>query len=276
MTLTKEHLALSASTIDRPRPRPPLVERRWVGVAAPLALVVVILVAWEITSKFVNPVLISSPPKAAHALFEAFRRGSIADAVGVSLRELFIGLGIGVVGGLLLGVLIGRYRLFDAVASPFVNTAIATPLPILIPLMILWVGVTVKARILFIAISTLIPVLLNTAGGVRNVSQGYADVGRSLGLSERQTVWKIVAPATAPYIFAGLRLGLAHSVIAMIIVEMEVSQVGVGFLLSQYGASLDMSSLISVTLLVCLLGVALVGILLGIERRWFAWIRAAR
>lgn len=256
--------------------RRPLAERRLTAVAAPVAAAAIILGAWELTGMFVSRVLISSPQGVAVALYDMLRQGTITTALLISVRELYLGLAIGLVAGVALGLLIGRYPSLDSVCSPFINAANATPLNVLIPLLIVWVGISAKARVLFVILISLFPVLLNTAGGLRNVSRGYVEVGQMLNLSERQLLWKVILPGAAPYIFAGIRIGTALGVIGMIVGEMEVSNVGVGYLLNFYGEGFQTSNLLALVFIAALIGVLNVMIVRGIQQRWFRWIHAAR
>ncbi len=258
------------------RIRKPVEEWRVTGIVAPLVVVAVLLGGWEVTSQFVSPVLISSPQKVAVELVDLFRQGTATAALRISLRELYIGMAIGIAAGIVLGVLVGRYSLVDSVFAPFINAANATPLNVLIPLLIVWVGISAKARILFVVLISFFPVLLNTAGGLRNVSRGYVEVGRMMGLSERQLLVKVILPGSVPYIFAGVRLGVALGVIGMIVGEMEVSNVGLGYLLNFYGEGFETGKLIALVFVASLIGVVNVMIVRGIQLRWFRWIHAAR
>ncbi len=274
-------VASPAKELERPArapsgPRQPLVERRIVGFLAPIAAVVIILAAWAVTAQFINPVLISSPQQVAGDFITQFQAGTATSALEISLRELYIGMVIGLAAGILVGLVIGRYRVLDSILSPFINAANATPLNVLIPLLIVWVGISTEARVLFVVLITFFPVLLNTAGGLRNVSRGYVEVGRMLGMSERQLLRKVILPGAAPYIFAGIRIGVALAVIGMIVGEMEVSNVGLGYLLNFYGTGFQTGKLLALVVLASLIGVINVLIVRGIQARWFKWISIAR
>ena len=258
------------------RPRVPLADRRATGVIAPLVAAGVILGAWELSGLWISRVLISSPQGVISSLYDMLRQGTINGALWISVRELYLGLAIGLVAGVVLGVLIGRYPLLDAIFSPFVNVANATPLNVLIPLLILWVGITAEARVLFVVLISFFPVLLNTAGGLRNVSRGYVEVGQMLGLSEWRMLRSVILPGAMPYIFAGVRLGSALGVIGMIVGEMEVSNVGVGYLLNFYGEGFQTGNLLALVLISALIGVLNVAVVRTVQRRWFQWIDAAR
>ena len=141
----------------------------------------------------------------------------------------------------------------------------------MIPLLIVWVGISAKARILFVVLITFFPVLLNTAGGLRNVSRGYVEVGKTMGLSERQLVRKVILPASVPYIFAGVRIGVALAVIGMIVGEMEVSNVGLGYLLNFFGEGFQTGKLLALVFLASLIGVFNVVVVRLIQRKFFKW-----
>jgi ABC-type nitrate/sulfonate/bicarbonate transport system permease component len=173
-------------------------------------------------------------------------------------------------------VLIGRYSLLDSIFSPFVNAANATPLNVLIPLLIVWVGISAEARVLFVVLISFFPVLLNTAAGLRNVSRGYVEVGQMMGLSEWQLVRKVILPGAVPYIFAGVRLGVALGVIGMIVGEMEVSNVGVGYFLNFYGEGFQTGNLLALVFVSALIGVINVAAVRAVQKRWFRWIEAAQ
>ncbi len=259
-----------------PQPKVPLVERRITGIVAPLVAVGILIGSWEIAGRFVNPVLISSPQEVASDFWGQFSRGTVTSALGISLRELYIGLVAGVVAGIFFGVLMGRYRILNSVFSPFVNAANATPLNVLIPLFLVWIGIGAKARILFILLITMFPVLLNTAAGMQNVSRGYVEVGKTLGMSERQLLRKVILPGAVPYIFAGIRIGTALAVIGMIVGEIELSNVGVGYLLNFYGSGFQTGDLLALVFLSAIIGVCNVGIVRAVQSRLFAWTLASR
>src|SRR5579859_2152301 len=128
------------------------------------------------------------------------------------------------------------------------------------------------ARLLFIVLITIWPVLLNTLAGVKNVSQGYVDVGRAFGLSDAQMLRHVSIPAAVPYMLAGVRISVGLAIIGMIVSEMEVSMVGLGFLLTSLGNSFQTNKLFGVILVTSLLGVLCAAILRLVERLWFRWI----
>jgi ABC-type nitrate/sulfonate/bicarbonate transport system permease component len=258
------------------RRRRPVSEWRSTRIVAPLVALGVLFGLWELAGLLVSTQLISSPQQVAVDFVDQFASGPAVPAMELSLRELYIGMAIGISTGIVIGLVIGRYRLLDAVMSPYINAANATPLNVLIPLLLIWVGIGTEARVLFIILISFFPVLLNTAGGLRNVSKGYVEVGRMLGLNEHQMMRKVILPASMPYIFAGVRVGVALGVIGMIVGEIEVSNVGLGYFINFYGNGFRTGQLLALIFLAALIGVFNVLVIRGIQARWFRWISAAR
>ena len=257
--------------------RRPFTEWRSTRIAAPLVAIGVLLGLWELAGLFlISPILISSPQQTLTDFVDQFTSGPAVPALEISLRELYIGIAIGLAAGVLIGLVVGRYRLLDALLSPYINAANATPLNVLIPLLIVWVGIGTEARVLFIVLISFFPVLLNTAGGLRNVSKGYVEVGRMLGLNEHQLMRKVILPASMPYIFAGIRLGVALGVIGMIVGEIEESNVGLGYFINFYGNGFQTGKLLALIFLAALIGVFNVLVIRGVQARWFRWISVAR
>lgn len=246
--------------------------RPWLDLAVPAAGIAVVLALWQLSGLFLSPILISTPTEVGANLVDLVARGVIFAPLGESLFELVVGGSVGIAFGIVLGVLMGRYRTVDIVLSPFVNFLNATPLVVIIPLVIIWVGISQNARLLFIFLITLWPVLLNTIAGIRNVNRGYVEVGAAFGLSETQLLRRITLPAAVPYILAGVRVSAGLAIIGMIVSEMEVSLTGLGYLLITYGNSFLTGPLLAVVFISSMFGVANVLLVKWIQVTFFPWI----
>jgi ABC-type nitrate/sulfonate/bicarbonate transport system permease component len=244
-------------------------------VLYPAAAIAVILAAWQASGLFLNPILISTPAGVATDLAGLAGNGLIWIALGQSLEEMVIGLAAGLVAGIVLGLLMGRYVVADKLLGPYVSFFNATPMVVIIPLLIIWVGISMEARLLFVFAMSLWPVLLNTAAGIRNVNRGSVDVGLAFGFSERQIARHISLPAAVPYILTGVRISAGLAIIGMIISEMEVSYVGLGFLLVKFGSSFETGKLLAVVIVTSILGVGSVTAVKHVQARYFPWIAAS-
>lgn len=251
----------------RKRPR-----RDWSELGLPALAIAIILGIWQLTGLFLNPILISTPTTVAQDLVAMAGNGQIWVALGQSLEEMVIGLAAGLAAGIALGLIMGRYRSAETILAPYVNFFNATPLVVIIPLVIIWVGISLQARLLFVFLISLWPVLLNTLAGIKNVNRGYVDVGTAFGFSEAQIIRHISIPAAVPYILAGARISAGLAIIGMIVSEMEISFVGLGFLLVSLGNSFLTGQLLAVVVMTSLLGVLNVVIVKLVQAKWFPWI----
>ncbi len=240
----------------------------------PVLAVLAVVGAWQLSGLVLNPILISTPSEVAQQLFWLLRWGALQLALVQSLQEMLIGLSCGLAVGIGLGLLMGRYAAVEKVLAPYVNFFNATPLVVIIPLLVIWVGISLEARLLFIFLVTLWPVLLHTLAGIKNVHRGYVDVGMAFGLSEAQIVRCISIPAAVPYILTGVRISAGLAIIGMIVSEMEVSFVGLGFLLLHFGSSFETGRLMAVIIVSSLFGIANVLAVKWVQARFFPWISA--
>lgn len=246
--------------------------RHVLNVLAPVATLVIVVGLWQITSFFVSPLVISNPDGVASQLGWLFTHEALWSALAVSLKEMVIGAAIGLALGVCAGVAMSRFRSVHALLIPFVNFFNATPLIVVLPLLVIWVGITTEARVLFVVLITVWPMLLNTMAGLTNVPRGYVEVGRAFGLTENQLLWKIRIPAAVPYILAGARIAGGLAIIGMIVSEMEVSFTGVGFLLMNYGQNFEIGKLLALVIITACFGMVNVGLVQLVQRVFFRWI----
>jgi nitrate/nitrite transport system permease protein len=113
------------------------------------------------------------------------------------------------------------------------------------------------SAIFVIFITSVWPIIINTAVGVRNVPQDYRNVAAVIRLRGPAFFWKIVLPAAAPYIFTGLRIGIGLSWLAIVAAEMLIGGVGIGFFVWDAWNSSNLSDIIVALVYVGLVGFAL-------------------
>ncbi len=239
---------------------------------APAAAVGAVLAAWQLSGLSLNPIQISTPAEVASDLVSMVGAGTILGPLAESLEELVIGGAAGIVVGAALSVLMGRYRLAETMLGPFVNFFNATPLVVIIPLVVVWVGIGQKARLLFVFLITLWPILLNTMAGIRNAGLGYTEVGWRSACPGAQILRRITIPAAVPYILAGARVSAGLAIIGMIVSEMEVSLTGLGYLFITYGNSFLTGKLLAVVFVASMFGAGNVLRHNWVQRTFFPWI----
>src|ERR1051325_3502509 len=223
---------------------------RWVSVFAAILL-------WEIFGRDVNPLFLSYPSAIARAAVQLIGVGQFTQQALNSLQVYFVGLAGALVVGIVLGLLMGRYRLAEYILDPFVYALDATPRVALIPILLLWFGLGPPAKIAVVFLSGVFPVLMNTFSGVRTVSAGLVEVGRAYGAGEGKIFTKIIMPASLPFIMAGVRLAVGRALIGIITAEMFAAVTGLGALLIRYSSALATDKFFVPVIFLALLGVIL-------------------
>lgn len=200
---------------------------RWRGWVLPLAA----LALWGLASglQLVNSALLVSPAQVAATAWEQIGSGRLARALSASLAREATGFVIGTGAGLLLGTLLGLSRWFNRLVGPSFNTFKQISLFAWIPLISVWFGLGDVAKVVFLSLAALVPVVVNTCDGIRTTPPALLEVARVYGFTRWQTVTQVVLPAALPSVFTGIYLALIYSWLATIGAEyLLVAGMGIG------------------------------------------------
>jgi nitrate/nitrite transport system permease protein len=155
-----------------------------------------------------------------------------------SLKRVGMGFSISAICGIMLGVLIGSNRWAHRGLDPIFQVLRTVPPLAWLPISLAAFREAQPSALFVIFITSIWPIIINTAVGVRNIPTDYVNVAKVLRLSPTEYFFKILLPATTPYIFTGLRIGIGMSWLAIVASEMLLGGVGVGFFIwDQYNAS---------------------------------------
>jgi ABC-type nitrate/sulfonate/bicarbonate transport system permease component len=266
--------------LSPPDPAAPLAlrTRAWLqgGGVLRVASVATTLLVWEVYGRGVDPIFLSYPTAIAAALPAMLASGELLRAASASLQGLVLGFSLAILAGVLVGLLMGRYRTVDRLLDVQVSALYATPNVALIPLIMLWFGLGMTAKIVIIFLSAFFPIVVNTYSGVRNVGRNLVEIGLAEAASERQIVAKIIIPAALPFIMTGIRLAVGRAVVGMVVAEMFTAVSGLGGAIVTYGNAFATSKLFVVIILLALLGVGLSELVRALERRFAAWKETER
>lgn len=236
-----------------------------------IGTLLLVLITWEVAARDVNRLLVAVPSEIARATWQMLLSGELIAATIESMTSLVIGFAVASVLGIVLGFAMGRSRTLEVVLDPYVNALYAMPLVALIPILMLWVGIGLAAKITIVILFAVFPVIINTTTGVKNVDAHYLDIGKAF-MASRSMVWRyIVLPYAMPYVVSGLRIALGRGVIAMIVAEFLTSISGLGGLIINYTNAFETAKAFSPVLVVALLANALTWALLAVEQRLAQW-----
>jgi ABC-type nitrate/sulfonate/bicarbonate transport system permease component len=235
--------------------------------------VMLFLVVWQAvaSARLIPPLFLPGPLDIIDAFVVLFAQGQIWNDIWVSGQEVVVGYGLAVLIALPLGLLMGWYRRLNYALDPFINFFYSTPRVALLPLLILWLGIGIWSKIAVVFLGSFFPIVINTIAGVRNLDAGLIKTARSFGASDAQIFRTLALPGSVPFILAGLRLGVGHALIGVVVGELVAAQAGVGLMMAKAGATFQTSKVFAGLIIVAGAGIILTGILQRIERRFQAW-----
>jgi ABC-type nitrate/sulfonate/bicarbonate transport system permease component len=208
-----------------------------VRASSRLAPILFLFAAWEVATRsgLVGSQIVPPFSVVFAAGADLVTSGTLFQHLFVSLYRALGGLALSIVVGVTLGFGMARNRHVERFFDPLVSLVYPLPKTALVPLTMVWLGVTDKAAVVVIFLAALLPVVVNTYHGVRNVDRVLLWSARSLGTPERGLFRRVVIPASMPYIFNGVRIALPISFIVVISVELVASKRGIGNLINGYG-----------------------------------------
>ncbi len=185
-----------------------------------------------------------------------------------SLKRVGIGFGMAALIGIPLGFLIGRVAFINAMVTPIISLLRPVSPLAWLPIGLLVFKAANPAAIWVIFISSIWPLIINTAVGVSRVPQDYLNVAKVLDLSPWKVVTKILLPATLPYILTGIRLSIGVAWLVIVAAEMLTGGVGLGFWVWDEWNNLNVEHIIIAIFIVGIVGLLLEQLLVFIAKKF--------
>ncbi|MGH8682145.1 MAG: ABC transporter permease [Burkholderiales bacterium] len=233
-----------------------------------------VLGAWELLGPRVDPLFFSYPSAIARAAYELTLSGELQKYSLESLQILVYGMALAILVGIPLGVVMARFRPIDWTLDPYINALYATPMVALVPMLVLWFGIRMEAKVTVVFLFAVFPILINTYQGVRKVDPAFVEVARSFGSSERRMWLDVLLPWAVPYIAAGVRLAIGRALVGMIIAEFYTAISGLGYMIVKYAHVFRMDRTFVPVILLMFLGITLTAGLKYLERKVAPWSRS--
>lgn len=191
--------------------------------------IAVLILAWQVLSRFEwFPVYLASPTEVFTQMKDLLVSGEIFAHMQISLFRSLFSFFLVVTIGTILGILAGYFKPIGTFFDPLISFLNPVPKIALLPVFLVWFGVTDTTRILIIFISAFFPAFIATVDGVRNIDKLYLWNAKNMGASPFTILYKVVLPAAMPKIFDGLRVALALCFVMMFSSEMIGTSTGKG------------------------------------------------
>jgi NitT/TauT family transport system permease protein len=242
-------------------------------VVAQALLIAGVLGVWEImaANAWVDPMLYGQPTLIWESLRDYYGDGAGWAQTGATAKAVAVSLAIGVPAGVIAGFVLGSIRALDDVFGGFLVPLNSMPRIALVPLFIIWFGLTLTTKVA-VAVSIIVfMVLFNARAGVRSVDPERVRLARQLGFNRYQVTAKVVLPASIPTIFAGIRLAVTYALLGVVASEMIAARDGLGLDVVRFSQTLQINGVFAIIAVLALTG-AIVGIgLARAERFLLRW-----
>jgi len=257
---------------------PPL--RRIVG---PLAVIVLLLAAWEIAKQSgaladvlgLRSYAVAAPSEIADTLWTD--RELLADNTWVTLKEVLLGLSCALLAGLAFALFLHRSQTLRDAFYPLLIASQTIPVIVLAPILIIMFGFGLTGKLVIIALVCFFPITVNALDGLRSVDGAAVKMMRTLGGSRWQIFRHVEAPSALPAAFTGAKIAAAVAVIGAVFAEWSGTETGfgeaggLGRLMLQDNAQLQTPRLFASVVVLSAIAVGLFALIGAAERRVVHW-----
>ena len=240
------------------------------SVATALISLAVFLVAWKVVTVVTGTpdYILPAPEVVAERALRAISSGVLWEHTAVTLSEILLGLAVGAASAIAVGTALGKSVVVERVLSPYIVAAQSVPILALAPLLDIWFGGGLLARVLICALIVFFPIAIATMVGIRSADPLLIEMLRSLGATPGQLTARLEIPSALPVIFGGLRVGVTLAVIGAVVAEWAGASQGLGVLINIANQGLFDTPLMFVALAtLAVIGITLHGLVVAAERR---------
>ena len=208
------------------------------GRRVPMAFSLLVwFVLWEIIGRLGLVFLIPPFTDVIGAFPDVITHSRFVEAATITLQAYVIGMALALVVGIGTGFLMGRIQAIGQVMGMWVNIFESSPMTAIVPALIVLLGFGLPTMVFTVFIFSVWVIALDTQVGVERVSPSLVEMGRAFGASGRDLHLKIILVAALPEILAGIRLGLIRGAKGVVIGQLVIAVVGVGYLFELYSRS---------------------------------------
>lgn len=239
-------------------------------LAATLLSLAAFLVAWKLLTVVTGTpdYILPAPEVVGKRALRAIQSRILWEHTAVTLSEILLGFALGAVTAVGVGIALGKSVVIERVLSPYIVAAQSVPILALAPLLDIWFGGGLLARVLICALIVFFPIAIATMVGIRAADPLLREMFRSLGATPGQITARLEIPSALPVLFGGLRVGVTLAVIGAVVAEWAGASSGLGVLINIADQGLFDTPLMFVALAtLAVIGIGLHGLVVSIERR---------
>lgn len=246
--------------------------RKWEWIIRGGSFGLLVLI-WEAVGRLqlVSPLFLSYPSAILASFWQPYEIGGIFSHMFVTLWMGLIGYVPAILTGIPTGLLLGRMPTVRKVVDPYIMALYVTPTFALLPLLLVLLGLGYAPLLVVLFGAVYSQVVINVTAGAESVDPTLIEAGRAYGAGRMQLFWKVILPATVPYIAAACRIGLGRGLVVLVFTEFYLGISGLGFFTAWAGQTLRTDALFAAIVVLMVLGLTGDEGLKLLQRRFFPW-----
>ena len=237
------------------------------GLAIPLA-------GWTVLATFgaVNRVFLPSPGDVIHRVAVWFTDDDLLSDIGISFFRVVVGWALSALIAIPLGLMIGTFRVVQALLEPLTDFIRYMPAVAFIPLVMLWIGIDEGAKIGIIFIGTFFQMVLMVAEDVRRVPMAQIEAAQTMGATRVEIIERVIIPSAKPALVDTLRITMGWAWTYLVVAELVAANSGLGYAIIKAQRFLQTDKIFCGIILIGLIGLAMDQSFRLLHRRAFPWL----
>ena len=243
----------------------------------PAGLIIVGIIGlweWVVASNDIPAWKLPAPSAIGNELWTS--RELLLGHTWVTVKEVLIGFALALVGGVTLAWLITLSRTLERVIYPGVVASQTIPIIVIAPLLLIWLGYGLQHKVFVVGLISFFPIVVNTVDGLKSADPDMVNLLKTLGANRGQIFRKVHVPASLPFLFSGIKIGITVSVIGAVIGEWVGSSEGLGYLAIRSKSQFLSERVYATVVLLSLMGMGLFLIAGALERILLPWYHNER
>ena len=266
------------SAVTAPIPAETAVGRMWGWVSGSRAGVklmagLLILAIWHVIVSTSAPPFVAKPLNVLAVFPSVIVEPEFIEATLNTLGAVFQGLLIALVLGTVVGIAMGRVKVFDRLLNFYVNGFYTMPMVAVLPLLTIWFGYEDSARIATIVFAGFFSIAINARDGARSVPPEFLEVGQAYRAKRLHVWFEITLFSSLPYLIAGFRLAAGRALVGAVLAEFFVSLPGLGMYILSHARSFAHNEAVVGVLMLAAFGLGFEATMNWAMRRYFPWYR---
>jgi sulfonate transport system permease protein len=270
-------IGAAASLVDpravvRKSQRKPYIPRQLQRLLGPMLLVAL----WQTLSStgVFDERTVPPPSRVVRAAYRLLIEGSLQEHMTTSLLRVGYGLAFGIALGLVLALIAGLSRVGENFVDANMEVLNAIPNFALVPLLIVWFGISEVPKVLLITLAVAVAIYINTFSAIRSVDAALVEAARSFGAGRAELIYRVVLPGSLPGFLVGLRLALTASWLALIFAETINAKKGLGRMMTDAREYFQIDVVFVLIAVYAILGLLSILLVRFLEGRLLTWRRA--